>query len=189
MIEIEGMNEYKSKYTQKKANSKSQNIPFFLNFFEYIKLVKQAGIKSPNQIGLKRDQFQLARYNDIGPYSLGNCRFITQLENQKERNEHFDVSSHFKTQSRVRINNKTHHLLEVKPWESSAKTNNSLEIWKRANECYNWWIKNKKPGYKKLRSNFKFESIMSCRTLIAKFKEGWNPVEDPKWLEWRESCD
>ena len=38
-----------------------------------------------DDVGRCRGEYHLARYNDRGPYAIGNCRFITHLENQREK--------------------------------------------------------------------------------------------------------
>ena len=60
------------------------NKGFDLTFEQYCLLVKEAGLKS-SQLGFNGDGYVLARYNDEGPYTWGNCRFITQKENLAER--------------------------------------------------------------------------------------------------------
>ena len=47
-------------------------------------LLEEAGIEF-EQIGRHRGDYHLSRYNDTGPYALGNCRFITMEENLAER--------------------------------------------------------------------------------------------------------
>ena len=64
--------------------NKMSTTPMELKFAELYSLVEQAGIL-PSQIGQGSNQYQLSRYNDIGPYALGNCRFITTIENIRER--------------------------------------------------------------------------------------------------------
>jgi hypothetical protein len=38
-----------------------------------------------DDVGRHSHEYHLARYGDTGPYEIGNCRFITCAENQKER--------------------------------------------------------------------------------------------------------
>lgn len=56
--------------------------PCLLTFDEYCGLMREAGIKS-SEIGPRG--FNLARIGDLGPYAIGNCRFISYLENQREK--------------------------------------------------------------------------------------------------------
>lgn len=72
------------RYRNKRANAKKEGIECELSFEEYCKLVYDAGIKS-SQLGFKGSGYVLARYNDEGNYKVGNCRFITQKENAREK--------------------------------------------------------------------------------------------------------
>ena len=74
------------RWRNKCVNAKADGLKCNLTFDEYCKLVKDAGLKS-SQLGFSGDGFVLARYNDIGNYEVGNCRFITQQENSDEKNE------------------------------------------------------------------------------------------------------
>lgn len=56
-----------------------------LTFGQYVKLARNAGLTSADQIGRSRGQYQLARHGDRGDYVIGNCRFITMEQNQRER--------------------------------------------------------------------------------------------------------
>lgn len=73
------------KYNNRKGDAKGYGIPFHLTFEDYVGLAIQAGLKSPSQIGQSIDSFCLGRVGDIGPYELGNCRFITQRQNLSEK--------------------------------------------------------------------------------------------------------
>lgn len=68
----------------KKKEAKSRGIMFILTFEDYCKLICDAGIKS-SDIGWGKtssgSHYVLGRYHDIGPYAVGNCRFITQSQN------------------------------------------------------------------------------------------------------------
>jgi hypothetical protein len=59
-----------------------------ITFIEYLDDMKRAGLR-PNMVGLRRGQYHLARFNDKGAYTKGNCRFIPQHDNQKERRENY----------------------------------------------------------------------------------------------------
>lgn len=72
------------KYHNKKSNVKKHNLKFLLTYEEFTSLVVKAGLKS-SQLGFTGEGYVLARYGDRGPYKIGNCRFITQAENMKER--------------------------------------------------------------------------------------------------------
>lgn len=170
---------WKDKYSSTKGRAIYHNIEFTLTFDNYLYKCFEAGLNSPIQIGKKPHNYQLARYKDLGGYNIDNCRFITVLENQNERNEHFDVSKEMKK----RVENGNHNFLEIKPWNHYNCTNNSLEVWSKAKECYDWWIKTNK-GCRKLLNQFDFKSEIACRNIIKKFKSGWVPNEDKNWINW-----
>lgn len=83
-IELDDDSKLKRKWSNKRVNAKKENIEFNLTFDEYCKLVKEAGLKS-SQLGFSGEGYVLARYNDVGAYEYGNCRFITHAENVKEK--------------------------------------------------------------------------------------------------------
>jgi len=47
-------------------------------------LLDEAGI-SILDVGKTKGKYQLARYDDTGPYEIGNCRFILQYDNIQEQ--------------------------------------------------------------------------------------------------------
>jgi hypothetical protein len=55
-----------------------------LTFEQYLTKLQKAGL-SPSDIGNRDGQFNLSRYNDEGPYSDKNCRFITRKDNLREQ--------------------------------------------------------------------------------------------------------
>lgn len=71
-----------SRFRMKAKNAKDIGIGFELSFEEYCVLLVEAGIKSSN-IGWTG--YHLARYNDTGPYKVGNCRFIPYSLNLGEQ--------------------------------------------------------------------------------------------------------
>lgn len=72
------------KFSNKRANAQKEGIPFSLTFDDFCSLVRDAGLVS-SQLGFSGSKYVLARYGDKGGYELGNCRFITQAENAKEK--------------------------------------------------------------------------------------------------------
>lgn len=74
------------RWSNKKVNAKKEGIGFNLTVDEYAQLVFDAGLVS-SQLGFagSGEKYVLARYNDSGDYCVGNCRFITQLENYHEQ--------------------------------------------------------------------------------------------------------
>jgi len=77
-------NKLYSKFSNKRVNAFQEGIPFRLTYKQYRKLVRRARLKS-SDLGFSGRGYVLARYNDTGPYEMGNCRFITQLENAREK--------------------------------------------------------------------------------------------------------
>ena len=72
------------RYADKRVNAQHEGIDCKLSYDEYCRLVDEAHLKS-SQLGFSGQNYVLARYNDEGPYAYGNCRFITQKENMRER--------------------------------------------------------------------------------------------------------
>jgi hypothetical protein len=66
-----------------------------LSFDAYLGMIVEAGLR-PNMVGKRRGQFHLARYKDEGSYSIGNCRFIPQEQNQQERKEGYQRVPEFR---------------------------------------------------------------------------------------------
>lgn len=65
-------------------NAEKENVEFLLSYDEICGLLNEANIQSSDW-GFTGNNFVLARYNDAGPYKIGNCRFITQFENNAEK--------------------------------------------------------------------------------------------------------
>jgi len=76
----------KERYFNKRINAQKEGIGFSLTFSQYCAMVSASGYKS-SELGFHpgSKNVVLARYNDTGDYKVGNCRFITQAENAKER--------------------------------------------------------------------------------------------------------
>ncbi len=74
----------RERYRHKMQNAARHEPPigFQLTFEEYCQLLRDAGIKS-SQLGVRG--YHLARYGDVGPYAVGNCRFVPYLVNQAEK--------------------------------------------------------------------------------------------------------
>lgn len=82
--ELDNDNNLYEHYITKKASAQGNHVECLLSYHDYCVLVQEARIKS-SDIGYKGNCYDLARYNDEGPYAIGNCRFITHSENLKER--------------------------------------------------------------------------------------------------------
>jgi hypothetical protein len=57
------------------------------DFSEYLSKAKEAGLKSPDDIGTAKDKFHLGRVGDTGDYRGSDCRFITSSQNMKEMHQ------------------------------------------------------------------------------------------------------
>ncbi len=58
-----------------------RKINITLMFAQYLRLARRAALRSAAQIGVKPDQYVLARHKDEGHYEFGNCTFITARQN------------------------------------------------------------------------------------------------------------
>lgn len=83
-LDVDDDGKLHQKYLNKKINARYEGIDFNLTYDEFAQLVRDANLISSN-LGYTRDNYVLARYGDSGGYEVGNCRFITQLENAHER--------------------------------------------------------------------------------------------------------
>lgn len=73
------------KIANKRVNAKKEGIPFKLTARDIRKLLAAAGISSEQWGFADGGMYVLARRNDTGAYEAGNCYFITQAENMRER--------------------------------------------------------------------------------------------------------
>lgn len=72
------------KWRTKLRTSKLRGLTVAITYNQYKQLMVEARIQ-PNQIGTAKYEYCLARYKDLGHYTLGNCRFITNNENMLEQ--------------------------------------------------------------------------------------------------------
>jgi hypothetical protein len=84
---IESTADWFQKYRIHLQGARERNHGTDLTFAQYLAKVIIAGISEPAQIGRMRDQFVLGRIGDVGRYTDGNCRFITAVQNHRERFE------------------------------------------------------------------------------------------------------
>ena len=71
-----------------------------------------------------------------------------------------------------------HH--NQKPSWLNTKANKST--WLLADTIYQKWIETAW-SYKKLQTYFNLNSHLG--KIISKFRQGWNPTDDPKWIKWK----
>lgn len=74
----------KKKWKAHRANAVNRKKVKALSFAEYMQKIIDANIQ-PEQIGATNNSYQLARYSDLGDYTLETCRFITKQENFLEQ--------------------------------------------------------------------------------------------------------
>lgn len=71
-----------------------------LTLVQYFDKLQEAGLR-PSMLGLRRGKYSLARYNDLGPYTVDNCRFIPIEENVAERKEGYQKDPKFRQRMSV----------------------------------------------------------------------------------------
>lgn len=72
----------KSIYRDCKYGAKERSIEFLLTFDEWLKIWIDSG--HFHERGRSNHQYQMARFGDKGPYTVGNVRIITCAENHAE---------------------------------------------------------------------------------------------------------
>ena len=79
------MEDQTKKYVRiKRGHCKQAGLEWNLTLSDVHWLLYMAGI-TIKDVGCSSDSYQLARFNDTGPYAPGNCRFITLRENMQEQ--------------------------------------------------------------------------------------------------------
>lgn len=73
-----------TKFGNKEINATKEGIEFILTYNEFCLLVSEANLIS-SDLGFTGKNYDLARYGDTGPYRIDNCRFISHLENMREK--------------------------------------------------------------------------------------------------------
>lgn len=149
-----------SKWLNKRNNAKQENIDFKLTYYEFCLLVKEANLLS-SDLGFSGKGYVLARYNDIGPYEYGNCRFILQSENAKEKK----ISEASRNASKRNISNFNKHKYELYTPEEISN-----------------YIKE---GKKKKTSDKVFKPIKPVNTKNSQYGTYWitNGSDNKKWRD------
>lgn len=70
-------------YSQQKWMATKRGIAWKLTFEQWYDIWEKSG--RWNERGRKFGQYVMARYGDVGPYSVNNIHIITNVENNKER--------------------------------------------------------------------------------------------------------
>ena len=73
----------KKKFTDQRKQAAVRGIEFLFSYAEWLKMWLDSG--KWEQRGRGRGQYQMARRNDVGPYSVNNCNIETMEENQQTR--------------------------------------------------------------------------------------------------------
>lgn len=73
---------------------------------------------------------------------------------------------------------------QLPPWLNNRATEESLKVWRSADEYYQWWSVHKK-GYCAMATAFGYKNWLSAHdNIVRRFKSGWIPKEDPEWVDW-----
>ena len=89
-LELDDDGKLRRRWINKQHNAKKEGLECKLTYDEYCTLVKEAGLVS-SQLGFTGEKYVLGRYNDEGDYTLENCRFITQKENNDEKDRRLNA--------------------------------------------------------------------------------------------------
>lgn len=76
-------NSPRNRYIEQKENAVSRHIPFSITFEEWWKIWQESG--HWQERGCKSNQYVMTRFNDQGPYAVGNVKIITWAQNIRER--------------------------------------------------------------------------------------------------------
>lgn len=78
------MKMFKDAYNKHKYSAGPRGIEFLLTFEEWLQIWTDSG--HIHERGTRKNQYQMARFGDRGPYAVGNVRIITSSENHTEYN-------------------------------------------------------------------------------------------------------
>ena len=81
------VNVWRKKWQRLIYHAGRRDLLCLLSFEQYVNLAAKAGLTSPMQIGTSMHSYQLARYGDVGNYSVDNCRFVLRDQNILEWKE------------------------------------------------------------------------------------------------------
>lgn len=74
----------------------------------------------------------------------------------------------------------------IKPWKTNKQTEETIGIWRRADELYLWWLEHQ-GSYMRMSKAFGYDRYSGFMNVITYFKNGWIPEQDNEWLEFKES--
>lgn len=67
------------------------------------------------------------------------------------------------------------------PWEASRA---DKSLWSRAGEIFQFWQAHNHLGFIAIGKHFGYKKPYAIQAMYRKFKQGWNPLQDPQWLGW-----
>ena len=74
----------------------------------------------------------------------------------------------------------------IPPWEHPASTDETRLVWLNADNYFSYWVKNKHIGAVKLAKSQNVKRLSGPhQNLILKFRKGWVPWHDTKWVQWK----
>lgn len=82
LIVLDDDGKLRRKYSNKKIDARKERCVCYLSFEQYCLLMERAGIVS-SQIG--PSGYHLARYGDVGDYTINSCRFVPAAVNLREK--------------------------------------------------------------------------------------------------------
>jgi len=106
------------RWSNKRVNAAKSGITFSLTYRQFCRLVRNKNLVS-SYLGFHKGskKYVLARVRDRGAYAYGNCRFITQLENSKEKKQ--TVRAKLASRKNARIMNEANR--KTSPEERSRR--------------------------------------------------------------------
>jgi hypothetical protein len=81
-LEWQARNQHRYRYLLHRANAKSRGIPFLLTFAEWLTIWLDSG--KWDQRGRGVNQYVMARFGDVGPYSAYNVHICTVRQNHSD---------------------------------------------------------------------------------------------------------
>lgn len=69
-------------------------------------------------------------------------------------------------------------------WRHPTCTEESKKVWARADEVLRIHLENPKMGYSRVSKTMGLSTPFAAAGVLAKIKEGWNPLIDNEWREW-----
>jgi hypothetical protein len=71
-------------------------------------------------------------------------------------------------------------------WEHPTCFGEAKQAWWRADEAFAYLQSNPSHSFSRVSKALGFAKSHQCGSVVTKIKSGWNPLSDPKWLEWKQ---